>query len=40
MIKIFRKIRHNLLSENKFRKYLLYAIGEVLLVIIGILTPK
>jgi len=26
-----------LLSENKFRKYLLYAIGEVLLVIIGIL---
>ena len=37
MIKIFRKIRHNLLSENKFSKYFLYAIGEILLVIIGIL---
>lgn len=37
MIKFFRKIRQQLLSENKFSKYLLYAIGEVFLVIIGIL---
>jgi hypothetical protein len=37
MIKFFRKIRHKLLSENKFSKYLLYAIGEILLVVIGIL---
>ena len=37
MIKIFRKIRQNLLTENKFRKYLLYAIGEIILVVIGIL---
>ncbi|MCH3885339.1 DUF6090 family protein [Tenacibaculum aquimarinum] len=37
MIKFFRKIRKNLLSENKFSKYLLYAIGEIVLVIIGIL---
>ncbi len=37
MIKFFRKIRQQLLSENKFSKYLLYAIGEILLVIIGIL---
>jgi hypothetical protein len=37
MIKFFRKIRQNLLSENKFSKYLLYAIGEILLVMIGIL---
>lgn len=37
MIKFFRKIRQNLLTENKFNKYLLYAIGEILLVIIGIL---
>ncbi|WP_350289267.1 DUF6090 family protein [uncultured Croceitalea sp.] len=37
MIKFFRKIRQNLLSENKFSKYLLYAIGEILLVVIGIL---
>ncbi len=37
MIKFFRKIRQNLLSENKFSKYFLYAIGEIILVVIGIL---
>ena len=37
MIKFFRKIRQNLLVENKFSKYLFYAIGEILLVVIGIL---
>ena len=37
MIKLFRKIRQNLLTENKFSKYLMYAIGEILLVVIGIL---
>ena len=37
MIKFFRKIRQKLLTENKFSKYLLYAIGEILLVVIGIL---
>ncbi len=37
MIKFFRKIRQKLLKENKFSKYLLYAIGEILLVVIGIL---
>jgi len=37
MIKFFRHIRQKLLSENKFSKYLLYAIGEIILVIIGIL---
>ncbi|MFK2818589.1 DUF6090 family protein [Flavobacteriaceae sp. LMIT009] len=37
MIKFFRKIRQSLLSENKISKYLLYAIGEILLVVIGIL---
>ena len=47
MIKFFRKIRQNLLSEGetgapaeasaKVRKYLQYAIGEILLVMIGIL---
>lgn len=36
MIKFFRKIRQKLLSENKFSKYLLYAIGEIILVVIGI----
>lgn len=37
MIKFFRKIRQKLLSENKFKKYLIYAIGEIILVVIGIL---
>ena len=37
MIKFFRKIRQRLLTENKFSKYLLYAIGEILLVVVGIL---
>lgn len=36
MIKIFRKIRQQLLTENKISKYLIYAIGEILLVVIGI----
>lgn len=37
MIKIFRKIRQKMLSENKIGKYVLYAIGEIVLVVIGIL---
>jgi len=37
MIKFFRKIRQRLLAENKFSKYLMYAFGEVILVVIGIL---
>jgi len=37
MIKFFRKIRHKLFTENKFSKYLLYALGEIILVVIGIL---
>lgn len=37
MIKFFRKIRQNLLSENKFSKYLIYATGEIILVVVGIL---
>ncbi|WP_138433407.1 DUF6090 family protein [Winogradskyella algicola] len=37
MIKFFRKIRQNLLSEGRTGKYLKYAIGEIVLVVIGIL---
>ncbi len=37
MIKFFRKIRQRLLAEDKFSKYILYALGEILLVMIGIL---
>ncbi|WP_445383003.1 hypothetical protein [Robiginitalea sp. IMCC43444] len=37
MIKFFRKIRHKMLTDNKLSKYLLYAVGEIVLVVIGIL---
>ena len=37
MIKFFRQIRQRLLMENKTGKYLKYAIGEIILVVIGIL---
>jgi hypothetical protein len=37
MLRFFRQIRQRLLTDNKFSKYLLYAIGEILLVVIGIL---
>ena len=37
MIKFFRKIRQNSLSAGKTTKYLKYAIGEIILVVIGIL---
>ena len=37
MIKFFRHIRQNLIMENKTSKYLKYAIGEIILVVIGIL---
>jgi len=37
MIKFFRKIRYDLMDKNKTGKYLKYAIGEIVLVVIGIL---
>jgi len=37
MIRLFRKIRHQLLSENNYSLYLLYAGGEIILVVVGIL---
>ncbi|GEM_PF-808599 len=37
MLKIFRKFRERLLIDNKVSKYLLYALGEITLVVIGIL---
>lgn len=37
MIKFFRNIRKNLLKEGKTTNYLKYAIGEIILVVIGIL---
>ena len=36
-MKILRRFRFYFLEENKFRKYALYAIGEVILIVIGIL---
>jgi hypothetical protein len=37
MIKFFRRIRQNFLIEGKATKYLLYTLGEIVLVVIGIL---
>ena len=35
-MKLFQKIRQTLIKEGNFKRYLLYAIGEILLVMIGI----
>jgi len=37
MLKFFRKIRQKLLQQNRVTRYLVYAIGEIFLVVIGIL---
>ena len=37
MLKFFRRIRRKLIDEGNLKKYLIYAIGEILLVVIGIL---
>lgn len=37
MLQFFRRIRQNLIAENKFSRYLFYAVGEILLVVVGIL---
>lgn len=37
MIKFFRRIRQNLIGQNRISKYVIYAVGEIILVVIGIL---
>ncbi|WP_340064716.1 DUF6090 family protein [Ascidiimonas aurantiaca] len=37
MLKFFKEIRRKLLLEKRFSKYLVYALGEITLVVIGIL---
>ena len=37
MISLFRNIRQKLLSQNRITRYLAYAVGEIILVVIGIL---
>ena len=37
MINFFRRIRQKLVSENRFSQYVIYALGEIILVVIGIL---
>jgi hypothetical protein len=37
MIKFFRNLRQKLIQQNRFSQYLAYAIGEIILVVIGIL---
>lgn len=35
-MKLFRKLRRNLIAFGKFKSYLVYAIGEIILIVIGI----
>jgi len=37
MIRIFKRIKESLLSDNRFRSYMMYAVGEIVLIVIGIL---
>lgn len=37
MFKFFNKTRQNLIVQNRFAQYLLYALGEIVLVVVGIL---
>ncbi len=37
MLNLLRKIRRKLINEGRLKKYVIYAIGEILLVMIGIL---
>ncbi|MBT8205075.1 MAG: hypothetical protein KJO20_06840 [Eudoraea sp.] len=37
MLKLLRNTRKKLLAENRFTRYLIYAIGEIILVVLGIL---
>ncbi|MDX1471527.1 MAG: DUF6090 family protein, partial [Flavobacteriaceae bacterium] len=37
MIKFFRNIRQSMIRKNRFTKYILYALGEIILVVVGIL---
>jgi len=37
MLRFFRQLRQRLIAENRFAKYFLYAVGEIFLVVIGIL---
>lgn len=37
MTKLFRKIRQSLINSGSIKKYLFYAIGEILLIMIGVL---
>jgi len=37
MLKYFRKIRRKLIEEGSLKRYLIYSVGEILLVVIGIL---
>ena len=37
MLRIFRSVREQMLSGNQISRYLAYALGEIVLVVIGIL---
>lgn len=37
MLRFFRKMRSALIPENRFGRYFFYALGEIVLVVVGIL---
>lgn len=37
MLQFLRRIRKKLIEDGKFKNYLLYAVGELFLVVLGIL---
>lgn len=37
MLSLFRKLRRGIIEKEKIRSYLLYAIGEIILIVLGIL---
>ncbi len=37
MLKFFRSVRQNLTAKGKLKNYILYAVGEIILVVVGIL---
>jgi len=40
MIRFFRQFRQRLLAKNRFTQYIFYALGEIVLVVIGILLAE
>lgn len=40
MLSIFRRIRQSLIKTGSFKRYILYAVGEVILIVVGVLIAE